>query len=244
MVVESVGSPREGHQVATLRTLDGGASGFRLAADAAALPADRARRPRRGRRRARQRPDSPYGAYLDRLGAWGTLDARILRLLDRPPTRYAARIAPARRGDLLTRVLPEPEAGLAAGHPHRAARPGRPGRRGQPSRRPASATSSRSPAGTSRSSPRRSRHVPAASVGGGAPSSRASRSSPTSLRGCVAVGAARRRDGRRGAARPRDRPGRSSGGGARLGRDAPAPRRSAADRRRRLPALEPWRPPG
>ena len=32
MVVESVGSPREGEQVATLRTVDGGTTGFRLAA--------------------------------------------------------------------------------------------------------------------------------------------------------------------------------------------------------------------
>ena len=32
MVVETVGSPRDGHQVATMRTMDGGPAGFRLAA--------------------------------------------------------------------------------------------------------------------------------------------------------------------------------------------------------------------
>ena len=41
MIVESIGSPRDGKQVATLRTVEDGATGFRLAADAAALPGDR-----------------------------------------------------------------------------------------------------------------------------------------------------------------------------------------------------------
>jgi competence protein ComEC len=116
MVVETVGSPRDGQQVATLRTLDAGSAGFRLAG---ALPRYPAVEP--GDRvvvegRVRERPDSPYGRYLERLGAWGTLDARRLELQERP-TDPASRLEAARRdaGELLTRVLPEPEAGLAAG---------------------------------------------------------------------------------------------------------------------------------
>src|SRR4029079_7388213 len=53
---------------------------------------------------------------LARIGAWGTLDARTLGLLDRP-VDPATTLEALRReaGHLLTRVLPEPEAGLAAG---------------------------------------------------------------------------------------------------------------------------------
>jgi competence protein ComEC len=116
MVVETVSSPRAGDQVATLRTVEGGAAGFRLAATLPRYPpvepgdiVDVDGRPR-------ARPDSPYGDYLARLGAWGTLDARALAVRDRPvdPGRV---LEHARRdaGDALTRVLPEPEAGLAAG---------------------------------------------------------------------------------------------------------------------------------
>ena len=43
VLVETVGSPREGHQVATVRTVSGGSSGFRLAATLPRYPADRAR---------------------------------------------------------------------------------------------------------------------------------------------------------------------------------------------------------
>ena len=116
MVVESVGSPREGRQTATLRTEIDGPAGFRVAA---ALPRYPGIEP--GDRvvvdgHARPRPDSPYGRYLERIGAWGTLDARSLELRDRP-TDPVALLEGWRRdaGDALTRVLPEPEAGLAAG---------------------------------------------------------------------------------------------------------------------------------
>ena len=116
MVVESVGAPREGHQVATLRTLEGGPTGFRLAGTLPRYPAIEP-----GDRvvvtgRVRERPDSPYGAYLDRIGAWGTLDARTLEVRERPADP-GTRLEGLRRdaGELLTRVLPEPEAGLAAG---------------------------------------------------------------------------------------------------------------------------------
>jgi competence protein ComEC len=116
MVVESVGAPRDAHQVATLRTLVGGETGFRVAATLPRYPPIEP-----GDRvvvtgRARERPDSPYGAYLDRIAAWGTLDARTLEVRDRP-TDPGTRLEALRRdaGELLTRVLPEPEAGLAAG---------------------------------------------------------------------------------------------------------------------------------
>ncbi len=53
---------------------------------------------------------------LDRLDAWGTLDARSMTLQDRPADPGTL-LEGWRRdaGDLLTRVLPEPEAGLASG---------------------------------------------------------------------------------------------------------------------------------
>ncbi len=116
MVVEGVGAPREGHQVATLRTLDGGPAGFRVAGTLPRYPPVEPGDHVVVTGRIRERPDSPYGAYLDRIGAWGTLDARTLEVRQRP-TDPGARLEGLRRdaGELLTRVLPEPEAGLAAG---------------------------------------------------------------------------------------------------------------------------------
>ena len=116
MVVEGVGPPRDGRQVATLRTADEGADGFRLAATLPRYPPVGPGDLVEVGGRVRERPDSPYGQYLDRIGAWGTLDARTLELRGRR-SDLASRLESARRaaGDLLTRVLPEPEAGLAAG---------------------------------------------------------------------------------------------------------------------------------
>lgn len=116
MVVESIGSMREGEQVATLRTLGSGPDAFRVAATLPPYPAIEPGDHIEVDGRVRARPDSPYGGYLARLGAWGTLDARSMRLLGRPSDPRAV-LERARRaaGDLLTRVLPEPEAGLAAG---------------------------------------------------------------------------------------------------------------------------------
>ncbi|HSL77809.1 MAG TPA: ComEC/Rec2 family competence protein [Candidatus Limnocylindrales bacterium] len=116
MLVESIGSPRNGNQVATLRTLNGGADGFRLASTLprypAVTPGDRIE----VGGRVRERPDSPYGRYLERIGAWGSLDARAIRLLERS-SDAGTMLESIRRGagDLLAKVLPEPEAGLAAG---------------------------------------------------------------------------------------------------------------------------------
>ena len=116
MIVESIGSPRDGQQVATLRTLDAGPTGFRLAATLPRYPQVEPGDQLEVDGRVRVRPDGPYGDYLARVGAWGTLDARTLTILDRPVDAATA-LESLRRGagDLLTRVLPEPEAGLAAG---------------------------------------------------------------------------------------------------------------------------------
>ena len=116
MRVESVGSPRDGDQVATLRTVAEGASGFRLAATLPRYPPIEPTDVVVIEGRLRPRPDSDYGRYLERLGAWGTVDASSLRVVPTPddPGRWLER---ARRGagDALAAVLPEPEAGLAAG---------------------------------------------------------------------------------------------------------------------------------
>ena len=57
--------------------------------------------------------DDPYGAYLRRSGAAGTLDARVLELVATPP--LGLQTLRDGSGDALQRALPEPEAGLAAG---------------------------------------------------------------------------------------------------------------------------------
>jgi competence protein ComEC len=116
MTVESIGSPREGHQVATLHTDAAATTAFRLAATLPRYPEIGPGDVVEVAGGARARPDSQYGTYLARLGAWGTIDVRRLVLLERPRSP-AATLEGARRGagDLLTRVLPEPDAGLAAG---------------------------------------------------------------------------------------------------------------------------------
>ncbi len=64
----------------------------------------------------RPRPDSPYGDYLERIGAIGTLTARSMSV-ERPPADASHAIEAARQAaaSALAAVLPEPEAGLAAG---------------------------------------------------------------------------------------------------------------------------------
>ena len=116
LVVISTGSPRDGHQVATLETAPDAPLHFRVSATLPRYPVvtpgdhvvvDGAIRPR---------PDSPFGAYLERLGAVGTLTARTLELAPTPDGPWR-RVEDLRRGaaEALARVLPEPEAGLAAG---------------------------------------------------------------------------------------------------------------------------------
>src|SRR5687767_3679988 len=115
-IVETVGPPREAHQVATIRTMSGGSSGFRLAATLPRYPPIEPGDRLSVGGHTRPRPDSPYGQYLERLGAWGTLDARSMEVLARP-VDPGTLLEGWRRdaGEALTRVLPEPEAGLAAG---------------------------------------------------------------------------------------------------------------------------------
>jgi competence protein ComEC len=115
LVVASVGSPRDGKQTATLETI-GVRPAFRVAATLPRYPdvipgdaviVDGS---------IRERPDSPYGLYLERIGAVGTLTSRSLRV-ERTAADLPGQIERLRRGagEALTRVLPEPEAGLAAG---------------------------------------------------------------------------------------------------------------------------------
>ncbi len=112
--VEAVGTPRDGQQQVTLRLETG--TGPRVAATLPRYPVvepgDRIlvsgslRLPR----------DDGYGAYLARIGVVATLRASGLETLPAPPgpARWLESFRRA-SGDGLTRVLPEPEAGLAAG---------------------------------------------------------------------------------------------------------------------------------
>ncbi len=114
--VEAVGAARAGQQTATLRSSDGERPPVRVAATLPAypevVPGDRLtiEGP------IRPRPDSPFGAYLERIGAIGTLTARSMAV-ERPPPDAARAIGAARlaAASALAAVLPEPEAGLAAG---------------------------------------------------------------------------------------------------------------------------------
>jgi competence protein ComEC len=114
--VEAVGAPRDGQQTATLRSFAAATPSVRVAATLPAypeiVPGDRLtiEGP------IRPRPDSPYGEYLERIGAIGTLTARSMSV-ERPPPDAAHAIEAARQAaaSALATVLPEPEAGLAAG---------------------------------------------------------------------------------------------------------------------------------
>jgi competence protein ComEC len=117
MVVETVGAPREGRQVATLRSVGHGVAGPRLAATLPRYPSVEPGDTVVVEGRARPRPDTPYGDYLERIGAWGTLQARRLEVASVPGADAGRTLERLRRGagDVLAAVLPEPEAGLAAG---------------------------------------------------------------------------------------------------------------------------------
>src|SRR5262245_1724374 len=116
LVVTSTGSPRDGEQVATLSTPPSASPAFAVAASLprypVVVPGDRltvdgAIRPP---------PDSPYGEYLRRIGAVGTLRSRSLEI-EPAPDDPGRRLEGLRRAaaDAQATVLPEPEAGLAAG---------------------------------------------------------------------------------------------------------------------------------
>ena len=116
-VVIGVGSPREGRQSATL-DLAVGAGDIRVAATLPRYPeiAPGDRISVGGRLESLPEDDGGYGTYLRRIGASATLRARSLDRLGGDGTAGGA-IETARRasGEVLTRALPEPEAGLAAG---------------------------------------------------------------------------------------------------------------------------------
>ena len=111
--VESVGSPRDGDQVARLR-LETAAGPVVVAATLPAYPVVTAGAIVEVGGRLRPPPDDdPYGAYLRRTGASGNLDARELRIIETPG--LSLQVARDAAGDALRQSLPEPEAGLAAG---------------------------------------------------------------------------------------------------------------------------------
>ena len=118
MVIETIGSPREGDQVATLRMAERPSSGapLRLAATLPRYPSIQPGDQVLVAGRVQPRPTSEYGDYLRRTGVWGTLRADEMALLPASEGPAAA-LEGLRRaaGDRLAAVLPEPEAGLAAG---------------------------------------------------------------------------------------------------------------------------------
>ncbi len=113
-VVESVGSPRDGDQVARL-ALQVEPGPVLVAATLPSFPTVRAGDTIEVNGRLRPPPDDDgYGEYLRRTGAAGSLDARSLQVIG---SAAGLSLQPAREaaGDALRMALPEPEAGLAAG---------------------------------------------------------------------------------------------------------------------------------
>ena len=123
--VESVGSPRDGQQIATLELAPAQPSGQPAAADppavlvAATLPRYPTIRPgltvvTRGR--VQPLSDDDYGHYLAGTGVDGTLRTTDLSIVGETGGPASAIEGVRRAGDdALTRALPEPQAGLAAG---------------------------------------------------------------------------------------------------------------------------------
>ena len=112
--MESVGSPRDGDQVARL-ALGVEPGPVRVAATLPAFPAVRAGDTVEVRGRLRPPPeDDGYGEYLRRTGATGSLDATFVAVLA-PPAGLSLQPMRDAAGDALRVALPEPEAGLAAG---------------------------------------------------------------------------------------------------------------------------------
>ena len=123
--VESVGSPRDGQQVATLDLTAAAEPGpsrspagrsIRVAATLPRYPAIRPGLVVTTRGRIQPLPDDDYGRYLARAGVDGTLRTTDLAVAGEA-AGAAATIEGIRRAgdDALTRALPEPQAGLASG---------------------------------------------------------------------------------------------------------------------------------
>ena len=126
LVVEATGSPRDGQQSATLATAPDAMPAFTVAATLPAYPVvtpgdlvtvDGSIRPR---------PDSPYGEYLLRIGAVGTLTSRSLAIGPAPDSPGPApRAAAARCGPRVDARPARAGGGTGRRDPHRPARPGR-----------------------------------------------------------------------------------------------------------------------
>src|SRR6266508_2478970 len=126
-LVVAVSAPRDGRQVAFLELAPGGRDGtagragpagsaMRTAATLPRYPPVRPGQQVRVSGRLEPVPDDDYGRYLARIGVAATVRARSLEVTgeDAGPGNLVERIR--RAGDeALTRVLPEPEAGLASG---------------------------------------------------------------------------------------------------------------------------------
>jgi competence protein ComEC len=112
--VESVGSPRDGSQVARL-ALDTASGPVIVAATLPSFPIVQAGAVVEVGGRLQAPPDDdPYGEYLRRTGAAGSLRAARLRVV-RSPSVASLQSLRDGAGDALRVALPEPEAGLAAG---------------------------------------------------------------------------------------------------------------------------------
>ena len=113
-VVESVGSVRDGSQVATLRLTDG--SSARVAATLPRYPEIEPGLDVVVDGTIRAPPEGPYGDYLGRTGVAGTLQSRKLEIRGQE-SGIGASLERLRRtaGAALSVAIPEPEAGLAAG---------------------------------------------------------------------------------------------------------------------------------
>ena len=114
--VETVGAPRDGAQGARLVLHVADApSDVPVAATLPAFPTVRAGMRLEVSGRLKPPPeDDPYGEYLRRTGAAGSLTVRAATVLDDPDGTSLAALRDG-AGDALRLVLPEPEAGLAAG---------------------------------------------------------------------------------------------------------------------------------
>ena len=112
--VESMSSSRDGSQVARLR-LHTAEGEVLVAATLPAFPVVAAGAEVEVNGRLRPPPDDdPYGEYLRRTGASGSLRASAVRILE-PPADGSLQALRDGAGDALRHALPEPEAGLAAG---------------------------------------------------------------------------------------------------------------------------------
>ncbi len=112
--VETMSSSRDGSQVARLR-LHTAAGEVLVAATLPAFPVVAAGAEVEVNGRLRPPPDDdPYGEYLRRTGASGSLRASTVQILV-PPGEGSLQALRDGAGDALRHALPEPEAGLAAG---------------------------------------------------------------------------------------------------------------------------------